>query len=265
MVVRSDRGDAVRTVPLDLRASSRIRWMPDGRSLIVSAYDARGRRGFHRIDLEAGSYTTIVRNDQLEDPTPRGDFDISPDGRTIWFATSGDNGWNLVAYDLESGISRAVTPAEWRVRGGAMAWMFAEVSASPDGRMLAVSVPDTTSSGRLVGTIPSEGGRFTALARMPDRVQIRGGPEWSADGRFIIYATQTGSMYAPDQWATWVVPADGGEARPLELMPFVNPRVIKLHPDGRRITFLAGESRGEVWVMEGLGRDGNLSSHDGSR
>ncbi len=65
----------------------------------------------------------------------------------------------------------------------------------------------------------------------------------------------TGSMYAPDLWTTRVVPVDGGEARPLELMPFVRPDGIKLHPDGRRIAFMAGESRGEVWVMEGLGRD----------
>jgi len=268
IVIRSDRGDPVRTVPLDLRATSRIRWDPDGRSLIVSSYDAGGRRGFYRIDLESGSYTTIVRSDQLEDPTPRGDFDISPDGRTIWFATAGDGGWTLVAYDLESGSSRAITPVEWRVRGAAMAWMFAMVSVSPDGRRLAVTVPDTTSSDRLVGTIPAEGGRFTAVARISNRGQIRG-PEWSPDGRFLVYATTqtTGSMSDPDLWATWVVPADGGEARPLELMPFVRPHgpPMKLHPDGRRIAFRAGESRGEVWVMEGLGESIIASKEEGSR
>jgi hypothetical protein len=40
---------------------------------------------------------------------------------------------------------------------------------------------------------------------------------------------------------------------------------MKLHPDGRRIAFRAGESRGEVWVMEGLGESIIASKEEGSR
>jgi Tol biopolymer transport system component len=237
----------VKALPLDLGLPRKIRWDPGGGSLIVYAADDKGRPGFHRIDLETGSYTTIVRSDQLEDPTPRGHFDVSPDGRTIWFATSAldDVRWSLIAYDLHSGASRSITPVEWRVRADAMSWWLGQISLSPDGAKLAVLAPDTTSGEPWVGTIPTDGGPFTPLARLEGAFF---GPEWTADGGSIVI--WTGS---PPQWTGWLIPADGGEPRQLELMEHVFPRGMKLHPDGRRITFLAGESRGEVWVMEGLG------------
>jgi hypothetical protein len=38
-------------------------------------------------------------------------------------------------------------------------------------------------------------------------------------------------------------------------LPFGKPpglRFLKLHPDGNRIAFVSGESRGEIWVVENL-------------
>ena len=255
IVIRSDRGEEVKTFRLELGATRRpFRWTPDGGSLIVFAPDDNGRRGFHRIDLSTGSHTTIVRNDQLAEPTPRGDFDVSADGRTIFFATNppDTDRWTLVAYDMESGTARSITPVEWRIRGEAMGWVFAAVSASPDGSELAIVAPDTASSSRMIGTIQTEGGPFTPLARVDDGDLIQG-PEWSADGRFVVFSTGRLGTRGWEAWQTWIVPADGGEARLLDLVEDHVDGRVRLHPDGRRITFLAGESRGEVWVMDGLG------------
>jgi Tol biopolymer transport system component len=245
IVIRSDRGEEVGALRLELGATQRIRWAPDGGSLIVFTRDGKGRRGFHRINLETGTYETIVLTDQLDHPTPRGDFDISSDGRTIWFATEGHS---LLAYDIEDGSSRSIEPVEWRARGSQMGPMDMRVARSPDGTRLTLVAPDTIS--RWIGTMPVRGGTFTPLARV-DRGHLIQGPEWSADGRCVVFATIR--LEGEEGWKTWIVPAQGGEARLLDLDEYSTDR-IKLHPDGRRVTFLAGESRGEVWVMEGLGR-----------
>jgi Tol biopolymer transport system component len=251
IVIRSDRGDEVRALRLELGATQRIRWTPDGGSLIVFARDDKGRRGFHRVDLGTGSYETLLLTDQLDHVAPRGDFDISADGRSIWFATEGpDNDVSLLEFALESGTSRSIEPVEWRARGGAVGYMDMRVATSPDGTTLTLVAPDTLSSAadRWIGTMPARGGPFTPLARVGEGKLIQG-PEWTADGRSVVFATMR--LEGEEGWRMWIAPADGGDARPLDLGAYSTDR-IALHPDGRRVTFLAGESRGEVWVMDGL-------------
>lgn len=257
IVIRPNHGEGEEvSLQLDLNAARQMRYAPDGRSLILFTDDARGRRGFYRVDLATGSYSTIVRNGQLDHPT-RGRFDISPDGRTIWFfgfvaIDDASARWSLIAYDLDSGASRSMTPAEWRARGSRMGPVDASIAVSPDGTRLAIVAPDTTSTDpvRQIGTIPVEGGPFTPLAHLePGRYAI--GPLWTPDGRSLVFSTIEPEV-DNRRWTTWVVPAEGGEVRPLELMEGLDARGMKLHPDGRRLAFMAGERRGELWVMEGL-------------
>jgi len=61
----------------------------------------------------------------------------------------------------------------------------------------------------------------------------------------------------------WAVSVDG-DVRNLGT-PFqaLSPTAIRIHPDGRRIAFMAGENRSEMWAMDGLGAI--TTSGDGSR
>ena len=263
IVIRSDEGDgdAVQSLELDLEESGQIRWAPDGRSLVVLTNDARGRRGFYRVDLKTGSYVTIVRNDELADHSVRL-FEISADGRTIWFfAWTGANGdgtpWTLLAYDTESGATRSITPAEWLANGHILGGVSAtQIAVSPDGTRLAIVAPDTTSSegDRWIGTIPVDGGPFTRLAHLepgtPGRVL-----QWTPDGRSLVFSTVQPDDLESGWKETWIVPAEGGDVRPLELVELFDARGLKLHPSGRRVAYLAGEPRGELWAMEGLWSD----------
>lgn len=257
IVLRSDRGEELRTVSLALDGRyGRLRWSPDGpdgESLIAFARDDKGRAGFYRIDLETASYTTILRSDELE-TNIRGNFDVSPDGETLWFITIDFDvtppGWQLVAYDFAPGRLRTVTPAEWRDRrmrldGGD------RVTVSPDGSKLAVvAQPDAVYGDRWIGTIPVDGGPFSPVAPVEGLI---GSLEWTPDGRALLFSTLPDGTWPEEPWETWIVSAEGGEPQPLELMEDVAPRGMKLHPEGRRIAFEAGPKRGEVWVMEGLG------------
>ena len=48
----------------------------------------------------------------------------------------------------------------------------------------------------------------------------------------------------------WFIPAEGGEPQSLGLTIDASPRVLSLHPDGRRMAFSVRQPNAEVWVME---------------
>lgn len=277
IVIRSDRGEEVQAFHLDLGFLFKpIRWAPDGKSLFFFAEDGRGRVGIRRFDLETGSYETVLWYDEVLGGFRV--FDVSPDGRTIWYVKNqvSPPGWSVVGQDIESGAYRAITPVGWQKHREAFHELrnVENLALSPDGAELALVVPDTASRAPLVGTMPVDGGPFRPLARVGENRLIRG-LEWTADGRWVVFSTSDHDHNVLEaafprgraEWTTWIVPANGGEARRLELMEHVDPGGMKLHPDDARVAFMAGEPRGDVWVMEGLA---DMSStppddRDGSR
>ena len=55
----------------------------------------------------------------------------------------------------------------------------------------------------------------------------------------------------------------GGEiATTIAQVPPQGGTDLRLHPDGRRIAFVSGENRGEIWAIEGL-RDPAPTATDG--
>lgn len=247
VVIRTDKGEELQTLQLDLVGPGRVRWAPDGESLFVWARDPKDRRGFHRIHLDSGSYETVLRGDVLGDPPLNGHFAISPDGTKLWFVRrDGDarEGYlTLVEHDFEAGTLRPVTPIEPSDDGS--------VAVSPDGSRLAIVAPRSPRGA--IGTIPVEGGTPTELFRVPPDTRVME-LDWTHDGAAIVFSTLVGSD-PETELKTWALPASGGAPRLVRLPPHVNPREMSLRPDGGRIGFLAGETRGEVWVMEGLGTE----------
>ncbi len=252
--LRAIDGGEVRSIHIDLARTNRLRWDPDGESIVLFTRDSKARRGFYRIDLESGTYETILHTEW----SPRGNFAISPDGRTLYYTrygpSLGSDRLALVGRDLASGEEREI--ARPSLEG------FGPVALSPEGTRLAVLYPGPTPGQVVLGTVPVTGGAFAGLRTL---VAAENVPriEWMPDGHSILY-----SSYEPQgdgEVRTWLAPVDGSEARPLELA--AGQRfIVRVHPDGRRIAFMAGESRGEVWVMEGLGRTpAGIAGGEGSR
>jgi Tol biopolymer transport system component len=72
-----------------------------------------------------------------------------------------------------------------------------------------------------------------------------GDPTWSPDGRRIAYRSSSRTSFD-----LWVVPADGGKARPLLLTPQANELEPDWSPDGRRIAFQSSRGAGiQIWVL----------------
>jgi Tol biopolymer transport system component len=111
------------------------------------------------------------------------------------------------------------------------------VAWSPDGRELAVSM-----QGSLWRVNPESG----EARQITDGPGYDDQPDWSPDGRFIVYTS-----YQGDAVELWLLETAGGQARPLTRTGAVNvePRFA---PDGKRLAFVstAYEGRFHLFTLD---------------
>jgi len=256
--ITTSDGTIVQVLPVDLEATGLLRWDADGGSVVLFTVDSKARSGLYRVDLESGSVESILGADEVE-RTLRGYFALSPDGGTLYFTVLderlGPDGWlALVSRDLQSGEERDLGVVSWPGR----------IALSPDGSEIAAVVRDPEGSGASIGTIPVGGGPATPLHRPWGADGPAGWPDgaypvdlaWTADGRSILFFSQLPGADSGKETTLWRGALDGGPVEEVRLIDEVDARTLRLHPDGRRIAFMAGDARGEVWVMEGLGGPG---------
>ena len=209
-----------------------LRWSPDGRSLLASANDNKGRPGLYQIDVQTGAVSPVVQG------TPRFAQGVwSQDGKAIFYAqrefTSNSLDY-LRVRDLETGrdkeFYRPASPSHLR-----------SLALSPDGRWLALSISRREASNLLV--VPAAGGDPRELLKLPGGEDWVNALEWTQDGSQLLFSHKN---------ELWRIPAEGGEAQRLGLASNSRGASVSIHPDGRRIAFSAGEPKFEVWVMENL-------------
>lgn len=115
-----------------------------------------------------------------------------------------------------------------------------EPALSPDGKLVAFIHADEGPLGNL-WLIPSEGGEARQLTTLESGKGIAGAPEWSADGRFIVYsvdATTTGGQL-------WRFDLDNGETAALT-KGAGGAREPSLSIDGSRLAYTATRT---VWLL----------------
>ena len=229
-----------------------LRWSPDGQSLLVSGGDNKGRFGFYQIDAQTGDASPVVRSDLhiRSYAHPK----LSPDGRAIFYhrRESITNKYSIVVRNLESGEERellhAVDPSIIR----------RPLVLSPDGQRVAFFMGDRETRSRALMVMPAAGGEPHELLR----VQAGFIPNvnfyalaWTADSQELIFGrkppgtpdAERRSLEVPVE--LWRISAKGGEPQRVGLA-MKELRHLRVHPDGRRITFGASERKEEVWVME---------------
>ena len=93
--------------------------------------------------------------------------------------------------------------------------------------------------------MPAKGGEARELVRLQDGEEMIG-TAWTPDGRYVLF---TKGKANSSERTLWSVPARGGAPNRIDLtMPLI--RSLRIHPDGKRIAFTAGEELTEVWVLE---------------
>lgn len=237
--IRSVETGDVRVIPTPLDQTQRlVSWAPDGKSLLATG-NQRGENGIFRIELRNGQTERVLS-------APSGSYlywapEFSRDGRTLFYRRTV---WKtreraLFARDLTTGVERVIACC------GVLA-----ARLSPDGRSVVVvasdmAKPESFARPGTIRIIPIAGGEGRVIYQARDSsefLSLSGGLEWSIDGRHLIFVRFGGDLM--------VMPAEGGEPR--RIFGPIKGRGIRLHPDGRRILFVGGSFKGEVWVMENL-------------
>jgi Tol biopolymer transport system component len=240
IVVRAAMGNHRRefVLPAGFLSVSRMRWTPDSQALVIGARGTahHGSSNVLRLSLATGVFEVGPTN-------PMESLPLSADGRKVYMSRSGSVG----EYDLTTGEVK-VLYADLDMRNRE-ACHPGHPSLSPSGDRLALF-------GRCIGILPTAGGEpiwifemsfeERAAPRMDPR--INGINAWTADGSSVLFARNVPGHDTLKE--LWIISATGGSAR--RIYAFDELRSIHVHPDNQHIAFMAGDSRFELWVMEGL-------------
>ena len=250
LVILSVETGEAREVPVKLdlvRYPVHVHWFPDGKSVLVGAYDSpkRDQVAFYRVDVETGDHR-LVRSSPGHGPMGA---ELSPDGKTLFFFPPGEPKLRrgLISRDLETGLEREIARVPYLAESG-----WSRMAVSPDGKYLAFRSPVDEREWTALRLMPATGGEFRELGRFRqsetrDLYELA----WTPDGRNVLMVRSTGKDGILELWR---IPIAGGEPQRTGLsaegMDLVAP-----HPDGRRIAFDSGnrsvESR-ELWVLENI-------------
>jgi Tol biopolymer transport system component len=205
-------GDAVERLRLT-SGFSNLALSPDGKKL---AFVARGE--VFAVGAEDGGDAVRVTSSPAAESQPV----WAPDSRRLVYASARDGVPRLYLYDFATGEERRLTSAEEADHSPTF---------SPDGRSLAF-----IRGGRELRVLDVESGRervvATGLFGLPP-ILVSQPIAWSPDGQWLAYLTAGDRMFTNAH----VVPAAGGEARPVSWLSNVFGGSLVWTPDGEQLLF----------------------------
>ncbi|UCC83355.1 MAG: PD40 domain-containing protein [Gemmatimonadota bacterium] len=237
IVVRAAMGNHLRefSLPAGFLSVYRMRWTPDSRSLVIAAQGTahQGSSNVLRLTLATGGFEVGPTN-------PAESWPLSADGRRVYRSANGVvREWDLTTGERK--VLYEVPDRENRER----CWPGLP-SLSPSGDRL-------TLVGACIGIMSTDGGEPTWIYQLsPDeraaRIVDPRVNAWTADGSSVLFARNVPEQNGLKE--LWIISATGGPPRRLYAFDWLSS--VAAHPDNRRIAFMGGRSRFEMWVMEGL-------------
>jgi len=225
-----------------LNSIGRLKWSPDGRSILATGNDYEGRPGLYIVDVQTGSVKLVSQGEPgaiISTPA------WSPDGKWVYFpylfpyvikkekfifAQNIDTGEKKVIYQRPEGVHD-----------------MRSLTISPDGKQLALVMRDA-SQGVIIAVIPISGGELRVLLKAPVSEYI-GACAWTPDGRKVIYSKREPTKALEPNFDLWLMSLEGGEPVKLGLTMGLLSE-LRIHPDGQHIVFTSIKPGGEIWVME---------------
>ncbi len=239
IVVRAAMGNHLRefALPAGFLSVTRMRWTPDSRSLVIGAQGAAhyGSSNVLRLTLATGKFEVGPTN-----PAER--WPLSADGRKVYRSANGV----VREWDLTTGERKVLYEVPDR-ENHETCWP-GRPSLSPSGDRLALVGP-------CIGIMPTDGGEPNWIYQLSPEERAAGIIDWrvrvnawTADGSSVLFAKNVPGQDSLKE--LWIISATGGSPRKLYAFDWLSS--VAAHPDNRRIAFMAGEERYEMWVMEGL-------------
>ena len=245
-IIDSDGADEI-TVPTDGDGFAPA-WSPNGSTLVYSTYGPASHLVL--LDLATGRSRTLItalKNTQYVSPV------FMPEGNSIVFARSGDNGSDIYSIPV-SGSD--LTPPRLTVGRGADNIM---PTVSPDGRRI---VYMTSALGPPELFIMAADGTGADLLTTDDfsEKNYRSDPDWSPDGRLIAYQDRI-----DDQFQIRIIPVTGGAPKPLTNEG--DNQHPSWAPDSRHLVFTSTRTGAkQLWVLDIVtSRLRQLTTSPGSR
>jgi Tol biopolymer transport system component len=239
IVIRTMQSGEVRELTPPMRYVQSVTWSPDGQSIFARGQDEEGRYGAYRIDARTGAMLSTHRRANLGGFTT---LTVAPDGSALYYSggTLGDATGESAIIRRDLKTDQELVLHKFRGNGGGP-------SVSPDGRFLAFSLPSGgPEEPASLWTMHVDGTEAKAIYRMPKGTQsspYRGPIVWTKDGHLLFVTTGGPGT------SLWRIPVAGGEATKIAV-DLSSIRAFRLHPDGKRLAFDAGEPSYEVWVLQ---------------
>jgi TolB protein len=173
-------------------------WSPDGTEVAFGAIREAGE-GLFTVPSSGGEPRLLLPGLRV-----RGAPAWSADGQTIAVVADG-----VLLVDAGTGRVEGRVPLDGRVSGDGVAW-------SPDGTSLVLAARIDGVEG--VYALAVDGTGLRLLSSCPDRGCTDLSPSWSPDGTRVVFVRGRCDLPGGDCFTgdLFVVPADGGGARPVE-------------------------------------------------
>jgi Tol biopolymer transport system component len=217
-------------------------WSPDGRSLLVIAKQVTPGHGVHRVDVETGATTPLVK-------APPDQYLLHAvwgrDGQSVFYTIGPPT--RIVRRDLATGkdtelVSLPTTPAG-----------IPRIALSPDGRSLAFTTREAGVKPATLNLVPADGGTAREIYRAAEQGEGISALMWTPDGRYLFFRKMIPSasgQNAPSRSEFWRATPDGRVVEKTDLDPKGNWYAFS--PDGRRVAFTTGQGKTELWALENL-------------
>jgi Tol biopolymer transport system component len=227
------------TPPLNYSRFGLLKWFTDARSILIDDVENR-RTVFRQVEVETGKHRLLL--DRPGKDALWNQSVLSNDDKLLYYSVKqaglppAPKLGHLVLYrrDLEKGEETKLYEANSTSAG------LRSLSLSPDGQQLAFFVDnqDGTTSLR---TVPAEGGTHQELYQSKFKL----GPcVWTQDSRHLLFVqrdTKAG-------YQLMSISRGGGDPVFTGLtMPEIG--ALSVHPDGRRLAFVGGITRDELWTI----------------
>ncbi len=218
---------------IDLKILSpvgRMRWSPDGKSILLRGDDGKQGPGLYSIDFESGNFTKVVAD--ISSNWVR-QYHMSPDGKSIFYLMNKDA--PVIRKDI-------ATRKEVEIYKN-----VADFDLSYDGRWLAVMTTDIYKGFSLIQIVSVNDGGSKTIYKLPMPEWISS-IAWLPDGESIIFSVGRRDLIdAPHRM--WKISKNGGSSTDLGISSEYLTD-IRVHPDGKRIAMSTITDSSEVWIME---------------